>query len=276
MSNKDHESRASQDKSATTPQTESEKGLTPRDQMFRDEYLLDLNPFRAAKAAGYADSVARTKAFRWVSSPEQKPQLYYEIQEALKRRSIRTGITADKVLERYWQIATADPNELTQMNIRSCRHCHGINHKFQWIDEDEFNDVLSEAERKQAQLRRMGTPEDELPDLPDDEGGYGFDPRLDPHEDCPRCFGEGKNMLYIASTKRLSPQGQALFAGIKQTKAGVEVLMHDQKAALDQVARHLGMFNDKLTLKGDAENPLEVLIRSLPGNTLKPVDDDKK
>lgn len=263
---------------ATAPVSKSaeEKGeLTPRDEVFIEEYLVDLNPYRAAKAAGYSDSMARSKAFQWVKNPDVKPLLYQKIKEAMKDRSIRTGITADKVLERYWHIATADPNELTQVRHINCRHCHGIDHQFQWRNEEEYESALQSA------LAEEKAMQEDMPGyqavLPTDEGGYGFNPIAEPHEDCPRCYGEGKTDLYIGDTRNLSPQGQALFAGVKQTKAGIEVLMHDQKSALDQVARHLGMFNDKLTLKGDAENPLEVLIASLPGNTLKPaVEDEKK
>lgn len=245
--------------------------LSVHEQVFRDEYLVDLNPYRAAKAAGYADTVARTKAFQWVKNPDLKPLLYKEIQEAMKDRSIRTGITQDKVLERYWQMAIADPNELTQIRHLNCRHCHGIDHKFQWKDEAEYEQALASvmAEEKAMQEEDPGY----RAEYPTDEGGYGFNRVAAPHEECPHCYGEGKLDVYFADTRNLSPHGQALFAGIKQTKEGLEVKMHDQKAALDQVARHLGMFNDKLTLKGDAENPLEVLLRSLPGNTLKPVEE---
>jgi len=250
-----------------------EKGeLTPRDQVFRDEYLVDLNPYRAAKAAGYAETVARTKAFQWVKNPELKPLLYKSIQEAMKDRSARTGITQDKVLERYWHIATADPNELTQIRRNNCRHCHGINHEFQWKDEQEYESHLRAAIAEEKAIQADDPNYKAV--LPTDDGGYGFDPRREPHEDCPRCYGEGKLDLFFGDTRNLSPQGQALFAGIKQTKEGLEVKMHDQKAALDQVARHLGMFNDKLMLQGDAENPLVTLLNSLPGNTLKPVEDE--
>jgi phage terminase small subunit len=42
-------------------------------------------------------------------------------------------------------------------------------------------------------------------------------------------------------------------------------------AASENVARHLGMFNDKLTLAGERENPLQLLIRELQGSALRPV-----
>jgi len=248
--------------------------LSAHELVFCDEYLKDLNPYRAAKAAGYADSVARTKAFQWIRYPDLKPLLHEKIKEAMKERSIRTGITADKVLERYWQIATADPNELMQVRHLNCRHCHGIDHQFQWRDEAEFERALADilAEEKAIQEDDPGY----RAVYPTDDGGYGFIPIAEPHEECPKCYGEGKVDIYLGDTRNLSPHGQALFAGIKQTKDGVEVKINDQKAALDQVARHLGMFNDKLTLKGDEENPLQMMLQSLPGNILKPKSDDKK
>ncbi len=36
--------------------------------------------------------------------------------------------------------------------------------------------------------------------------------------------------------------------------------LHDKVAALEKIGRHLGMFNDKLTLKGDTDNPLQVVF----------------
>lgn len=248
-----------------------EEEMTQRDEMFVKEYLIDLNPRRAALAAGFSESVAHVKSFGWVSKPNAKPLVYQAIRQAMGERSIRTQITQDKVLERWWQIATADPNELMQLRRLNCRHCYGIDHHFQWKDEAEYEQALQAviAEEKAMQV--------DMPEYratyPTDEGGYGFISVNSPNEECPHCFGEGKLDIYFSDTTQLSPQGQALFAGIKQTKEGLEVKIHDQLAALGQVARHLGMFNDKLTLKGDAENPLEVLLRSLPGNTLRPVDD---
>lgn len=254
---------------AETPKGE----LTPRDEVFRDEYLIDLNPYRAAKAAGYAETTARIRSYGWVKNPEEKPELYRQIKEAMKDRSERTGITADKVLERYWQIAQADPNELTQVRRVNCRHCNGVNHQYQWKDEKEYELILQEVIAEEKKIQKDDP--DYRAVYPTDDGGYGFIPIAMPHEDCPKCYGEGKVDIYFGDTRYLSPQAQALFAGVKTTKDGIEVKMHDQKTALDQVARHLGMFNDKLTLQGDKENPLAVLIASLPGNTLKPEEDKK-
>ncbi len=248
-----------------------EKKLTPRDEIFVREYLIDLNPRRAALVAGFSENVAHVKSYGWVSNPNAKPLVYQAIKKEMEARSIRTQVTADKVLERLWHIAIADPNELMQNRRINCRHCHGINHEFQWRDEAEYEQALA-AVVAEEEAMQVDMPEYKAK-YPTDEGGYGFIPVKTPHDDCPKCHGEGYSETIFLDTRNLSPQGLALYAGIKVTKEGMEIKTHDQQAALVNVARHLGMFNDKLTLKGDAENPLEVLLRSLPGNTLKPVDD---
>lgn len=40
-------------------------------------------------------------------------------------------------------------------------------------------------------------------------------------------------------------------AEIKQTKEGIALKLHDKKGALDSIARHLGMFKDKVEHSGD-------------------------
>lgn len=47
-----------------------------------------------------------------------------------------------------------------------------------------------------------------------------------------------------------------LYAGIKQTKDGIQVLMHDQLHALDKVAAHVGLVGERRLLGNDPDNPL--------------------
>ena len=64
-----------------------EKKLTPRDKLFAIEYLADLNlnPERAAKKVGYSDTVARTKAYQWVSDSKHKPLLFKRIKDLIDK-----------------------------------------------------------------------------------------------------------------------------------------------------------------------------------------------
>jgi len=225
--------------------------MTPKRAAFVREYLIDLNATQAAIRAGYSAKSASTIGEALL----RKYEIKAAVAAAMKERAGRTEITADRVLERLWMIATADPNELIQHRRVCCRWCYGADHAFQWADAAEWEAACTEAVKVDAPI-------------PSHDGGFGFDPTLSPHAKCPHCHGEGQAQVFAADTRDLSPAGRALFAGIKTTKDGIEIKMHDQLAALDKVARHLGMFNDKLTLKGDAENPLALLVREIQGRAL--------
>jgi phage terminase small subunit len=247
-------------KKATTPAKARKRTLDARERRFVDEYLVSLDVARAALAAGYSLSMAKTKAFKWVSESTSKPHVYAAIAEAKAKRAEKVQITAEDVLRRYWAIATANPNELMQNRHHCCRYCYGQGHDYQWADEAEWRDAVRRAKRDDP---------DSPP--PGNDGGYGYDEHIRPHPLCPRCKGDGYSRTWAADTRHLSEGGAALYAGIKETKYGIEVKTHDQLAALQMVGRHLGMFNDKLTLKGDEENPLQVLLAELGGRVLKPV-----
>lgn len=246
-------------KSPTPPKPE-DKPLDTREEAFVREYMIHLQPMRAALAAGYTLATARTNAYTWTSDNKTKPHVYKAVQQALDERAKATEITAEAVLRRWWQLATADPNELTQLRRECCRHCFGIDHAFQWIDDDEFQAAIDEAAEKDK-------------DAPHNAGGYGFDANLPPHPKCPQCHGKGIASPYMADTRQLSPEAQVLFAGVEQTKDGLKIKMHDQARALEQVARHLGMYKDDVTLGVQDGSPLGRLLEQISGNTLKPRDD---
>lgn len=208
--------------------------LTEKQKRFGDEYLIDLNGTQAAIRAGYSTKTARAIAAENLT----KPAVVAYIQAAMDARAERTQITQDQVLRRWHQIAFADANDLIEFRRVCCRHCHGADHQYQWVDEAEFQRVLT---RIMAEAGKDGPP----PALPTDAGGFGFDAKADPHEDCPECHGEGRGVPHIHDTRKLRPGARALYAGVKVTKDGIEVKMHDQGKALENIARHLKMFVDK-------------------------------
>lgn len=69
--------------------------LTAKQARFVDEYLIDLNATKAAIRAGYSKKTARQAGFENLT----KPDIAAAIAEAQTKRSERTGITQDKVLE---------------------------------------------------------------------------------------------------------------------------------------------------------------------------------
>jgi phage terminase small subunit len=221
-------------------------GLTPKQACFVDEYLIDLNATQAAIRAGY--SVKRAEFTG--SDLVRNRKVAEAIAARMKEREERTEITQDMVLKRYWAIATANPNELIEFRRVCCRHCFGIDHEYQWVDKAEF-------ERAVASERKSAKDDGRKPSLPTDRGGYGFNPTLRPHPKCTMCHGEGRGQIFAHDTRDASPAALALYAGVKQTKEGLEVKLHDQVAALRDVARHLGMFKEKVEHTGKDGGPIQ-------------------
>jgi len=213
--------------------------LTPRQQRFVAEYLVDLNATQAAIRSGYSVNSANEQASRLLANAKVE----VAISEAREARSERTAITADKVLEHWWKLATADPNEIVQHRRSCCRYCHSADHEYHWTAR-EFQEAVDEAKRAV-----IGT--DKEPDLPLSIGGTDFDATREPHPDCPECHGEGIGQVHVEDTRRLKGAARILYAGAKQTTQGVEVKIRDQDKAMEMVARHLGMFKETLALTGN-------------------------
>jgi phage terminase small subunit len=164
-------------------------------------------------------------------------------------------ITRQMVLELWWKIATADPNDIISARKICCRHCHAIDHGFQWIDENEW--AVAAARALDAEK-----------EPPDNSGGFGFRFNNPPHAECPQCAGEGFTDVYIHDTRYLKGNARHLYGGVKKTRNGIEVVMRDQDEALANIARHLGMFNDRMP--GDANgNPMTVFMTDDPNEAAK-------
>lgn len=211
-----------------------------RKKIFAKEYVIDLRAKDAAIRAGYSAKTATQAGHRLLQ--DEIVQGY--IQKEMSKRAKRTEIKADDVL-RYWHdIATADPNEIIHLRRVCCRHCYGVDHQFQWRDEVEYNQAVQRA-------TTAAEEKETTPVFPSDVGGYGFDRLLSPHPQCPYCAGEGREEIHAEDTRFLSPKAKLLYAGVKQTRDGFEIKMRDQDKAMENVARHLGMFTDKHEITGN-------------------------
>lgn len=85
-----------------------ETPLTPKERVFVDEYLVDLNGTQAAIRAGYASKSARVTASQLLT----KPNIQAAVQQAFAARSARTKVTADDVVTRLAQIGFGDVGRL--------------------------------------------------------------------------------------------------------------------------------------------------------------------
>lgn len=82
--------------------------LNERQERFAQEYIIDLNATQAAIRAGYSEKTAYSIGQRLLKHVE----IQERIQQAMKERATRTGITQDRVLREYARIAFFDPRKL--------------------------------------------------------------------------------------------------------------------------------------------------------------------
>lgn len=240
--------------------------LTPRQRRFAELYAESLNASRAAREAGYSRKGAKEEGARLLANANVRAA----VRQHQKQLAEASFVEAVHVIRELAAIAFADHNELSQLRRESCRHCYGLNHFYQWIDAEEFGAAVARFRRELLELPaedRLAAEEGK----PECLGGFGFDPRREPHPECPRCRGEGIPSVWFADTTRLSPMAQRLYAGTKRTRDGVQIMTRDQDKALELLGRHLGMFNDKLQLKNDPENPIALLVAQVQGTAFKPI-----
>lgn len=92
--------RARKPKSTAHPAS-TRPGLTPKEDRFVDEYLIDLNGGQAAKRAGYGTGNPRAQAHQLL----QKPAIRKALAAAAEARRKRTEATQDRVLEELGWLA---------------------------------------------------------------------------------------------------------------------------------------------------------------------------
>lgn len=210
--------------------------MTPQETLFATAYLKHFNAARAAREAGYSARSSHRQGWELLRRPEIKQA----VEEGIAARLERTQIDADFVLREWAAIALADVSEIMQHRRCCCRYCYGVDGKYQRTQNER------DADFKHFQTTPQALAGEDF----DEKGGVGYNPLLDPSPECMECFGEGEARLYVADTRDMSPGARALFAGIKQTKEGLEVKFHSKDKALEMIARHLGMLKDKIEIEG--------------------------
>lgn len=148
-------------------------------------------------------------------------------------------------------VVAADASEITRWRHLNCRHCWGVGGAYRWRNLREYTYALQEISARQEEWDN--TPEakrkGERPELPSDEGGYGFRRTDDVNPACEECEGEGVEDTKIGDTRKLSKNARVLFDGVKQTKNGIEIKTRDKEAARALLAKYAGIA-DAVDLRG--------------------------
>jgi phage terminase small subunit len=91
--------------------------LTRKQKRFVEEYLVDLNATQAAIRAGYKESSARQTAAENLS----KPNIQAAIDAAMGKRSQRTEVTQDMIVQQLAKIAFADIRDTVEWDEAGIR-----------------------------------------------------------------------------------------------------------------------------------------------------------
>jgi phage terminase small subunit len=221
-------------------------GLSVRSAHFVDLYLLNSNGTRAYLEAGFQAkraSVARAAAARLLASVSVREYLAARI----KAMFDSLGEQQTVLMRSLYYTAFADPRELSEHYRGACRFCHGRFNRWQYTAGEWDGIITKYIDKHERALERGLSP----PSEPDAKGGTGYNPNADPNPNCPECGGEGRGRTIIKDTRHLSPAGVALFAGVEETKDGIEVKMHDQIKAREMLAKIAKLFDDATTVKRD-------------------------
>jgi phage terminase small subunit len=193
--------------------------LTPKQERFVEEYLLDLNATQAAIRAGYSARTAYSQGQRLLKNAE----LQDAIAKAQANRSNRTGITQDMVLSELAKIGFSD-----------------IRKAIRWASNVA---VAAPDERTLDQIMEDGPGE---------------------------VRHALTNQVELIDSDAIDDDTAAAIAEIAQTdRGGLKVKLHDKRAALVDIGKHLGMFKERIEHTGkdgkDLPSPT-IAIFALPDN----------
>lgn len=214
--------------------------LTDKQERFVQEYCKDFNATQAAIRAGYSQKTSGEIGYDLL----QKSSIVAAVEERKHEIALHAKIDAAWVLRQWFDIATADVNEIMQLRRVCCRHCYGYNHAYQW----------TKAEYTCA----METAIDKGKDAPDGSGGFGYDINAEPNPACPECGGRGADLLHFEDTRKLTGKARLLFGGVSKGREGIKINLRDQDGALASIARYLGMTTVKNELTGANGAPITV------------------
>jgi phage terminase small subunit len=182
--------------------------VTPKQERFVEEYLIDLNATQAAIRAGYSEKTA-----------------YAIGEQNLRKLEVATAIAARRAV-------LTEVAEVTQERIVR---------EYAKLGFSKVSDIIAWGSR---------------------EVQIGFDAdgkRLSPDqiEDAVMVRSELAPYVDAIPSDQLSEAALASVSEVALTKDGLRIKLHDKRAALQDLGRHLGMFVDR------HEHKVDVTLRSL-------------
>lgn len=123
--------------------------MTPKQQRFVDEYLIDLNATKAAIRAGYSKRTAKDIGAENLT----KPEIAKAVAKAIEAQAERTLISADQVLLDIERIGRKAEKAADYANALKSRELLGKRYKL-FTDKVEVQHTVPRAERLHAARAR--------------------------------------------------------------------------------------------------------------------------
>lgn len=169
-------------------------------------------------------------------------------------------LSREMIAQHVRELVAADPRDLTEYYRGACRYCWGHKHRYHFTP--------AELERAIEAYRKDKRHADDPMALGFDyKGGVGFNPHAPAHPTCPECFGHGEGYSYVKDTRTLTPEAARLFAGVKQTKDGLQILTRSQDKMTELAMRYLGMMTERKDDNDDDPPPVAVTYAFEDGTT---------
>jgi phage terminase small subunit len=142
------------------------QNLTPKQQRFCEEYVIDLNGAQAAIRSGYSEKTAKSIA----SENLTKPDVKHFINELQKEKSKRLQVSADDLIKNLMTVANKDPdsettkakysNRLKAVELLG-RHITFFNDKLEVQTEQKPQVIIVRNEKyDESELLGVSAPED--------------------------------------------------------------------------------------------------------------------
>jgi len=197
--------------------------LTPKQERFVAEYLIDLNATQAAIRTGYSAKTAASQGARLL----KQGGVARAVQAAQQARAVRTEITQDRVLQELARIAFFDIRRLYRADGSMKDPCE--------LDADTAA-ALASIEVKE-ELERGGG-EDALQEPPASAAVSA-------------TVSEASSAAHGSAPRR--KRGEQVVGYTIKTR------VFDKVATLQLAMRHLGMLNDRLGLSAPGGGPIETV-----------------
>lgn len=129
---------------------ETARPLTPKQQRFAEEYLIDLNATQAAIRAGYSENGAGQSAFNLL----KKPEIQALIEKLRAKTSVKLEVTRERVINELAKIAFSDIRSVVKWGRVKIQAYDGIPEAVYDIDLIPSDEISEDAAAAVAEVRK--------------------------------------------------------------------------------------------------------------------------